>query len=64
MLKGHKQNWAVLDTALTKQKTVFALKDEMDIKSATIRSLQQQQIKLSSEVIVKSPQCFQNRRMT
>lgn len=64
MLKGHKQNWAVLDTALTEQKTVFALKDEMDIKSASIRSLQQQQMKLSSEVIVKSPQCFQNKKMT
>lgn len=64
MLKGHKQNWAVLDTALTEQKTVFALKDGMDTKSTSIRSLQQQQMKLSSEVIVKSPQCFQNRKMT
>lgn len=64
MLKGHKQNWAVLDTVLTEQKTDFAQKNETDIKSTSIRSLQEQQIKLPNEVVAKSPKCFQKRRMT
>lgn len=40
MLENHKKNWAVLDTAQTEQKTVFAQKEETDIKSTSIRSLQ------------------------
>lgn len=40
MLKGHKQNWAVLDSVLTEQKTDFAQKDETDIKSTNTRILQ------------------------